>query len=264
MSVSLSGNLSRMTVRRLAREYLRRRGYEIRKTYQPLMENPEAGLRPSIDMLLHFVEAVAGPVTFAEIGAFDGEQGDPLREHIRRGKWRGVVVEPQSGVFERLAQNYAGEDQVVLVQAAVGRTAGRATLYQAADDSLGELNWTHQQASLSKDQVLRLRDKLPDLKTKLYEEEVDVITFDEVLRRAEMSTCDVVQIDTEGCDWDVLQSIDLAKLRPKLVIYEHKHLSWADREAAVDYLVRNRYRVAEVSPRDTAGLAQEVLTADEW
>jgi hypothetical protein len=36
---------------------------------------------------------------------------------------------------------------------------------------------------------------------------------------------DVLQLDTEGFEWDVLQTLDLAECRPLLIRFEHGHLS---------------------------------------
>ncbi len=205
-------------------------------------------------LVSHLLTRVAAP-TFATIGAFDGVQGDALWPFITAHRWRGVAVEPQRDIYELLCTNLEAWPQVVTINAAVGPSSGTATLYKAAADASSgrAVDWRHQQASLNAAQVGRLRSTLPDLPNGLWTEEVELITFDEVMARAGLETVDIIQIDTEGSDWEVLQSIDLTKYAVKLVIFEHRHLSWSDREAAVAHLIRHRFKVGVVTAHDTAG-----------
>ena len=44
------------------------------------------------------------PLSFIQVGANDGVYGDPLRSYVRRFGWKGILVEPQQDVFERLVE----------------------------------------------------------------------------------------------------------------------------------------------------------------
>ena len=52
---------------------------------------------------------------------------------------------------------------------------------------------------------------------------------------------DVLQIDTEGYDYQVLRHFDFASSRPQVVMFEHRHLSQDDRDAADNLLVMHGY-----------------------
>jgi hypothetical protein len=52
-------------------------------------------------------------------------------------------------------------------------------------------------------------------------------------------------IDTEGHDWEILRSVDFARWRPRLVIYEHYHLSPVARSAAREHLGLVGYETME-------------------
>ncbi len=56
---------------------------------------------------------------------------------------------------------------------------------------------------------------------------------------------DVVLVDTEGYDWEVLRSIDLDPVRPRLLVYEHFHLDAGDRVACREHLERHGYETME-------------------
>ncbi len=240
---------------------LGRCGYTLRRTPRPLIEERSAALTPTIDMLINHLNAMSAISSFATIGAFDGVQGDPLWPYVAAGRWRGVAVEPQRAVYERLCANLADVPGVVAINAAVGPVSGRATLFKAAGDPADgtDLDWRYQQASLVPEQVGRLRDSLPDLPRTFFEEDVAVITFDEVMRRAGLVTIDVIQIDTEGYDWEVLRGIDLGRVGAKLVVFEHRHLCWSDREAAISHLIAHGFKVGAVTAHDTAAVAGDLL-----
>ena len=60
---------------------------------------------------------------------------------------------------------------------------------------------------------------------------------------------DVYLIDTEGHDAKIVRQIDLEAAPPALIIYEHEHLEYGERESCMDRLLCAGYRViVEGSP----------------
>src|ERR1035438_3422409 len=81
----------------------RKLGYEIRKAPLPSYQSA-----PVFSLAIHYLLATRGDqLSFIEVGANDGEFDDPLREYIVKYPWKGVLIEPQPDVFERLKANYA-------------------------------------------------------------------------------------------------------------------------------------------------------------
>jgi Methyltransferase FkbM domain len=64
-----------------------------------------------------------------------------------------------------------------------------------------------------------------------------------IVRKHSMSNIDVLQIDTEGGDFEVLKTLDLSKTSPLIVQFEHGHLTPQEIRGAVDYLNSHGYRV---------------------
>lgn len=253
--------LARMRSKTLIRWPLRRIGYVVMRTPRPLIDDRSGVLTPSVEMLLSHLGAKVEDPTFAVIGAFDGEQGDPVMAHAIASGWTGVAIEPQRAVHECLRSRLADSETITTICAAVGPVAGRQTLYKAAPDAeLDESpDWRHQLASLRRTRIEQVRRDVDGAGSEEWEEQVDVITFDDVLARSGMDSVDVIQIDTEGDDWEILRTIDLARVEAKLVIYEHKHLSWSDREAAISHLLAAGFRTAAVTARDTAAMKAELV-----
>jgi hypothetical protein len=59
-------------------------------------------------------------------------------------------------------------------------------------------------------------------------ETVKTYTFETVLSKHGVSRIDLLQIDTEGFDYEVLKMANLNKFKPTLINYEHEHLGDQD------------------------------------
>jgi FkbM family methyltransferase len=184
--------------------------------------------------LLRAFAAAYPDAYFVEIGSNDGEQHDHLRPLILAHPWRGIMVEPVPYVFERLRSNYAPlADRVALEPAAIGARDGRAPFFHLAQAAEGEAvpGWYDGIGSFSREAVLSHSAKIPGLEERLVASDVDVLSFDSLLARHGGREPDLVVIDAEGHDHEIVGSIDLEAHRPRLLVYEHFHLSQEDRAA---------------------------------
>ena len=186
---------------------------------------------------------------FVEIGANDGQQHDHLAEFIHSRDWTGVMVEPVPYIFERLRENYGSVVGVALENAAVGRTDGQTPFYFVRDaDSLERSSlpdWYDGIGSFSRDAVMAHSAEIPDVADRIVESEVATLTFTSLCRKHGLDSVDLVVIDTEGHDWEIIRHIDLDAFRPRLVIYEHFHLSPADRADCRAHLEERGYATKE-------------------
>ncbi len=71
------------------------------------------------------------------------------------------------------------------------------------------------------------------------------LTLESVRAKHDLDGIDLLVVDTEGHDWEILRSVDFSALRPRLIVYEHFHLSEPDRRAALDQFRALGYRVLE-------------------
>ena len=186
---------------------------------------------------------------FAEIGANDGDQHDFLRPLIAKGRWRGLVVEPVPYVFERLKANYGDSEQLILENVAVGDRDGRQRFYHLAQvqdhRAEGLPRWYDGIGSFSREEVLSHAEHIPDIEDRLVETEVPVATLETLCRRNGVEHLDLLLVDTEGYDWEVLRTVDLEALSPRVVIYEHYHLSAEDSGAAQADMKEHGYGAME-------------------
>lgn len=212
----------------------------------PLASQPGHALELDFDYVLaHYLcrRDDSRPFFFVQIGAFDGAIHDRLHEHVRKGRWHGVLVEPQPRFFARLVENYQDLDGLTFVNASIDGERGQRKLYTVQDqcgepiDSLGGL------ASFSHERLLDWQRKdghrVPG--SRIGSVPVTCVTFDDVLGDADY--VDLVHIDVEGYDLELLKLFDFARFPPPIVRFEHGHLSQSDWDGAVELLAVHGYRV---------------------
>jgi FkbM family methyltransferase len=183
-------------------------------------------------LLTAFAEAF-GDAVFVEIGANDGDQHDHLRPLIDKHHWRGVMVEPVPYVFARLRRNYQHLDRIALENAALSDHDGHRAFYHLAPvpdfAAVGLPQWYDGIGSFSKEAVLDHERLIPDIADRLVTTQVQCLTFSSLCEKHGLPHVDLLVVDTEGYDHEILAGIDFARWRPALVVYEHYHLSAADR-----------------------------------
>jgi FkbM family methyltransferase len=181
-----------------------------------------------------------------EVGANDGKTGDPAHHFIQsRRRCKALLIEPVPYLFERLQRNYSRVPGCVPVNVAVGPVLGSASIYYIdpeAKKSFPELpHYFEELASFDKRRITSvLGDRAASL---LRERVVKTIPLRTLLEERGISKVDFLQIDTEGYDYQVLKTFPFDLGPPRLVCFEHCHLSQSDRTAAVSLMANYGYSV---------------------
>ena len=238
VGVSIKRSLRKL-LRRAVRESFARFGYEVRKA-------PRVGFKaaPIFDLAVQCLMLKRGSaLRFIQVGANDGcVGGDPLRKYILQHGWTGVLVEPQPDVYEALKRNYAGlEDRLFFENLAITDRSTEVSLYRSRGDRAGtDLASASTVASLNPEvaaQQLRLANR------DLQEIVVPAAKLDQLVEKYDLKALDILQVDTEGHDWQVLQTLDLATTKPTLIQFEHGHLSPGDIRAVTERLNAHDYLI---------------------
>lgn len=199
--------------------------------------------------------AVAGTnpgFTFVQIGAHVGDEGDPLTGCIRAKGLRGVLVEPQAAAFAALQRNYADQPQLHFERAVIAPTDGTAKFYRADPEfwaAHGLPPGIDTQISALDPAQIRFHVDLFGGKA-LAARENEYLRFDEIpaltlatlLAKHGIARPNLLQIDTEGFDFEIIKMVDWAN-PPDLIHYETVHLSVVDRKASWDLLRSKGYRL---------------------
>jgi len=201
-----------------------------------------------------------GRVQFAQIGSNDAGYGDPLRPHIQRGRWSGVLVEPVPYIFRRLTERYRGVPGLRFEQTAVGAASATLPFYylrEATEQERAELpRWYDQIGSFSREHLLKHAPYIPDLEGRIQTIQVPVLTFAELCERHALGRLDVLHIDAEGHDLVILRTINLAAHRPRVLLFEHKHAPPGELQEFLGVLHRHGYSTLAVG-QDTLCLSAE-------
>jgi FkbM family methyltransferase len=188
--------------------------------------------------LLDRFAASHGRLTIVQIGAHDGLTSDHMRPLILKHGWMGVLVEPVPEQFRRLQANYANVPGLRFERAAIAGHDGEVTFYKVREDLPGLPRHAHLVHSLKYDVVLNEIGGRADALTAIH---VPALMFQTLLDKHRLDHVDVLTIDTEGADYEILSQVDFSRHRPSLILYEHKHLSLADREACQAMLAGHGY-----------------------
>jgi hypothetical protein len=62
-----------------------------------------------------------------------------------------------------------------------------------------------------------------------------------LLDKHRIDRLDLFHVDTEGYDFEVLKLIDFKRVKPRMILFEHIHLSADDRAACAAMLTREGY-----------------------
>jgi len=191
-----------------------------------------------------------------QVGANDGKRHDALSPFLQKFRWRGLLLEPLPDIFADLRRNYAGRDNVTLVNAALADRDGEMTFYRVKPGP-GVPEGCSELGSFLRDVVAKHAWFFPEIEQHIVTEPITAYSFNTLVRKFDISKIDAVIIDTEGYDFEILKLIDFEKHRPKLVIYEHMHLSPQDRDSAnkqLESLGYSVYRMIKAGDANTAAV----------
>jgi FkbM family methyltransferase len=183
---------------------------------------------------------------FVKVGANDGITGDPVSDiFLSDQRWKGLLIEPVPICFERLAVTFHDSARFALEQVAIGKSAGETTFYyvdQKAAQEIPDLpEWYDQLGSFDRNHIVKHLNGV--LEPFIIERLVEVRTLQEVLEKNSIRNVHFLHIDTEGYDYEVLKTLNLADNPPWAIYIEHCHLCRDDKEGMLHLLRKFGYRV---------------------
>lgn len=182
-----------------------------------------------------------------QIGSNDGKQGDPVFDLINKNKrWKCLFVEPIPYLFEKLKSNYGDEKRFTFVNAAIN-DGTEQTFYCVKEEAKIAIPnlpfWYDQLGSFEKQNIIKhLNGKLEPF---IMELKLNGKTLPSLLEPFNHKQISLLHIDTEGYDWKILSQLDQKKHQPKIILFEHKHLTELERKKAIQFLT-NTYRIFQL------------------
>ena len=147
-------------------------------------------------------------------------------------------------LFERLKNNYGPSDRFIFEKEAISPNRGMTEFFYVSENAKKELGdklpyWYDQLGSFNKDHILKHLDGI--LEPYIVSEKINTIPLQDIFDKHKVKKVDLIHIDTEGYDYKVLLTIDFSKYRPRVILYEHKHLSDFERKSSESLLKNNGY-----------------------
>lgn len=181
-------------------------------------------------------------LTIVQIGSNVGSTDDPIHSLLDQNpSYHALLVEPVPHIFKLLCKNYSLNPKVRFANVAIGAQNGVSDFYfvnPLAKDKNADLPlWADQIGSFDRSHIVKhLGDRSPDF---ILSENIQILSLPELFELYEITSCDVIHIDAEGSDWLILQQLDFSRFKPHVILFEHKHLSDHDKQAALDFCSRN-------------------------
>ena len=165
-------------------------------------------------------------LSFVEVGANDGKSADPLFKYVLDGHLKGLLIEPMPDPFARLQKTYEGTEGNTFLNLGVGRTDGEIELYHSERSTLTTAN----------PEKNALKDRA-DLKKAT----VPVKSLANILDEHAMKSFDILQIDTEGYEWEILEEFPLKNYDISVIFIEFYCLSIKERIGMFQKLLDAEY-----------------------
>lgn len=221
------------------------------------------GRRPGLHPVQLALETIVRQPSFTmvQIGAYVGNSSnDPIYPLLRRSaprlkrtgplRHRIVLVEPVREHFEKLVANYEAIPGVCFENAAISDRDGPSTFYRLTVDPVahGFPEWLAQLGSLKKERMGELWERHeanPECQRFWREhavaETVNCISFETLARRHGLGPIDLLQMDTEGAEFDILGTIDFRRFPIRFINFESVLLQ-QQRPSCEQLLAENGYR----------------------
>lgn len=171
---------------------------------------------------------------FVEIGAFDGESFSNTSGLADYG-WNGIYVEPVVQQFEKCKKRHSNNN-VKILNFSIGTVEGQITIYDGGSLSTTDKNQVDRYSNIDWSKHKKFNTQI-----------CNQITLERLLNENNVSPkFDLLVVDVEGQEFDVIESFNLHKWSPKMIIIELEddHESFKD---FTDYinstkLLRNKFK----------------------
>jgi len=172
-----------------------------------------------------------------QIGSFIGNtENDPIFNSTLcsiDAHTRLFLVEPVPRFFNQLCKNYAKMypnyySNIVFINKAITNYVGEIGMYVPAleNDYSKYPPWVQQLSSVYSDHISHYKIRNPNIPYEnlvMHNIKVPATTLNEIIKEYQISSIELLQIDTEGHDYDILMHYDFV-VKPQKIIFEHKHI----------------------------------------
>ena len=165
-----------------------------------------------------------------------------------------LLVEPVPYNYQILENDYKNNENIFISRNAIFDEVKKDNFYHVKKDSIKKLgkHWASQIGSFDKNHILNHKNKRFDITDDdIQITEVEFITFQNLVEKYSINSINKLQIDVEGAEYKIMNSIDYNKIKIKNIFFESKHFDGTFTEGKKlkeikDKLVLNGYNLKQV------------------
>jgi len=173
---------------------------------------------------------------FIQIGANDGILHDPINYYINKYKWKGIFIEPVDQYFSKLKRTYAKNKGLFFENSAISNKNEKKKIYKVKENTKHVAYWYQGIASFDKNNLLRHKYAFPEIEKFIEEQLINCITFQYLINKYKVKNIDLLCIDVEGHEMVIIKQLLTLNVKPKVIYYEHKHMSKIQRQECKNIL----------------------------
>ena len=137
-----------------------------------------------------------------------------------------LLVEPVPYNYEILDLEYKDDPKIIICKNAIIDKSKKDFFYYVKKESISKLgkHWASQIGSFDKNHILNHKNKRFDINEDDIETiQIEFITFDDLIQKYSIKSIDKLQIDVEGAEYKIMNSINFQKIEINKILFESKH-----------------------------------------
>ncbi len=165
-----------------------------------------------------------------------------------------LLVEPVPYNFAVLKNKFSENKNISICINAVFSENKKKNFYFVKEDSITKLgkHWASGIGSFDKQHILNHKSKRFQITENDIEKvEIEFITFDNLIEKYQIKSIDNLQVDVEGAEFEILNSINFEKISINSIQFESKHfdgtfLEGPKLKTIKEKLVKNGFRLTQL------------------
>jgi len=174
-----------------------------------------------------------------QIGANDGITHDHLHDVIKKFRLKSLLLEPIKEPFLNLTNNYSNFENVRLENSALSINNEILFLYRVNSEYFYKYGTLPTGiTSFYKQHLIKhgIKEK------HIIQEKVNQISFEELLKKHNINSFDLLAIDTEGYDCNIVNDffLKIKNIRP-IIVFEWSHIKQNELQETLNKMIKNNY-----------------------
>jgi len=154
-----------------------------------------------------------------------------------------LLIEPVPYNYNILQKNYKDRKNILICTNAIFSENKNEKFFYVKENSIAKLgkHWASGIGSFNKNHILAHRTKRFKIEESDIETiEIEFINFNTLVNKYEIKSIEKLQIDVEGAEYNIINSIDFKKINIKNILFESKHFDGTFKEGEKLELIKKK------------------------